>query len=1200
MRLVRNLLTVFTSLSFGLASLTPLPAQAAVVGADEFGWIAPQGQFGGMGYERIISSGQTMAISDAAPNPTRFLPGIEYFDYETTSDAFDDWGRFFIGDGANYVELTVDLTACLLQVEGQGIAPEGVDWYGTKATYSCYMNPFSLSGANFESKVVLELEGSYASWSLYVDQLSGDDVPLEIFVTGDVGSDSDTFLSSIDQDGLWAMTQGDAWDPILGYRSTEPFDFGLIDSTDFDNGPYFEGSDWRGRTAGTDFTIIAMRDRFVGNSLTSPVVRVSVLSINYLPPFNTEATQFAAQATSFFEGVGYCWPTIRSENVDFENQCGETPVSYATSPVQVNDPSNGSQGPCLAPDLAFNEVSETWLTAWFEGLGAGLAAVASISDELGNDGAPFDLSSRDAGQELPADCNIEVLSLGEAGWLVLWSDDHAVFGIPVALDGTAGESIQLSEYDTYTDIEGISAAINSSSTFFWLTWKANVSAQWSGIAIADQQTGGRLIALSDLTGSNDILVTNDASEINNSQAIAYSPDDDVWLSVGVSGDGSKISHTQLNTIGASAANFFTAEAGRQFTGVSVAYNEASNIFMVAASYDDIAGYETWIVTYPYSPTMTAQELTDAGYESQQIYQLEQVAGGVDITSLGAQGFALTWQSSTGACWAISHEFQQDICNADSVTGLTLDAYGASIDKQFVLPTDFGAQWGPRLSAGLSAGLVKYAWNYNEVYFDEANELVSDYSDQVVSALSEIDKVSRFALPVASPDNAYYVLDNQPFDEVETRSILQLDIATGTATPVMELGLATYDFAAMDIYDSEDGQLAYVASWQDSEDPTAPSSIWAANLDTQELSEPLVLEDKGEGFPKISGITTLSILDNPRAAFFCADEVGDVFLACGVMDLTTGEILSLQSAPARGDGSAAQPNGVYLSRGDSVFSLYNPDDNTIFYQADSRSVLYGMDSDPAGTMFGWSEGTLYSVAEDLTLVPIKAGFTYADTLEPVLSEAFAIGTAVQAADQVIDQQPTAASPYLGPIITAVIDGTGNRTLSAPSGSKLILEGEKLDLIDEIYLDGKNLTIESRKESQIVLQLPTVEEDVTGSLKFIWSGGTTLFANTFTIRAATTVSDLVGFKVWTKKTDSKHVKIYAKNPVGEGKIQFFFNGREMAWIRAVDETDPKLRKYQLNGIEVPYLVRTVELKPDMKNVFEIYVDGERVWRAAYFGS
>jgi hypothetical protein len=82
-------------------------------------------------------------------------------------------------------------------------------------------------------------------------------------------------------------------------------------------------------------------------------------------------------------------------------------------------------------------------------------------------------------------------------------------------------------------------------------------------------------------------------------------------------------------------------------------------------------------------------------------------------------------------------------------------------------------------------------------------------------------------------------------------------------------------------------------------------------------------------------------------------------------------------------------------------------------------------------------------------------------------------------------------------------------------------------------------------------------------------------------------------WTSKSGDS-VKVYAKNIVRQGKVQFMVNGKEIAFVRAVDANDPKLR-FANNSY---YLVRTVELGKG-KNAIEIFVDGKRVKRAAYSG-
>lgn len=88
------------------------------------------------------------------------------------------------------------------------------------------------------------------------------------------------------------------------------------------------------------------------------------------------------------------------------------------------------------------------------------------------------------------------------------------------------------------------------------------------------------------------------------------------------------------------------------------------------------------------------------------------------------------------------------------------------------------------------------------------------------------------------------------------------------------------------------------------------------------------------------------------------------------------------------------------------------------------------------------------------------------------------------------------------------------------------------------------------------------------------------------------------VWTKRLPGNtQAKLYAKSVVGVGKVQFFFNGREIAWVRAVDASDPKLRVITSGPMTgANYLVRTVDLQIG-KNVLEIYLDGERIRRTAY---
>jgi hypothetical protein len=88
-----------------------------------------------------------------------------------------------------------------------------------------------------------------------------------------------------------------------------------------------------------------------------------------------------------------------------------------------------------------------------------------------------------------------------------------------------------------------------------------------------------------------------------------------------------------------------------------------------------------------------------------------------------------------------------------------------------------------------------------------------------------------------------------------------------------------------------------------------------------------------------------------------------------------------------------------------------------------------------------------------------------------------------------------------------------------------------------------------------------------------------------------------KGWTSKLNVSEVKMYAKNIEVGRKYQFFVNGEEIAWVRKNSETDIEGSSLR-EALGTDYMVRTVDLMPG-KNALEVYIDGTRVWRAAYGG-
>jgi len=184
---------------------------------------------------------------------------------------------------------------------------------------------------------------------------------------------------------------------------------------------------------------------------------------------------------------------------------------------------------------------------------------------------------------------------------------------------------------------------------------------------------------------------------------------------------------------------------------------------------------------------------------------------------------------------------------------------------------------------------------------------------------------------------------------------------------------------------------------------------------------------------------------------------------------------------------------------------------------------------------------------------------------------------------------AANPNL-PIVTSPEPGPVN------GGGVLEIDGLKFEYITSASIGGKNAKFQVIN-GVLKIEIPAGLAPGTYDLVLFGSFGRLNVQDYITIAGDVPVTSEPVNKTWTKiNQEAETVRMIYKYPVAEGKIQFFENGREIAWVRAVDESDPKLKMVELDGEEVPYLVRTRELKPG-KNVFEIYLNGERVWRAAY---
>ena len=141
-----------------------------------------------------------------------------------------------------------------------------------------------------------------------------------------------------------------------------------------------------------------------------------------------------------------------------------------------------------------------------------------------------------------------------------------------------------------------------------------------------------------------------------------------------------------------------------------------------------------------------------------------------------------------------------------------------------------------------------------------------------------------------------------------------------------------------------------------------------------------------------------------------------------------------------------------------------------------------------------------------------------------------------------------------------------------------------------IDGKDASVKVLSDTQIQITIP---EGLSGTYDLIVVSGN----GTLTVQSAVVVSgsasSIAG--AGTKRTGDSF-RVYLFDPVAKGKVQFFVNGKEIAWVNATSASDSKLRSVVKNGVDTNYLVRTVDLEPG-KNIVEVFLDGERVKRVAY---
>lgn len=170
-------------------------------------------------------------------------------------------------------------------------------------------------------------------------------------------------------------------------------------------------------------------------------------------------------------------------------------------------------------------------------------------------------------------------------------------------------------------------------------------------------------------------------------------------------------------------------------------------------------------------------------------------------------------------------------------------------------------------------------------------------------------------------------------------------------------------------------------------------------------------------------------------------------------------------------------------------------------------------------------------------------------------------------------------YSGPVLTPPRS-------SVTAGSVLELKGANLSGVTGASIDGVNSKVEVLDSRRLRIHIP---EGLTSGRKdlVLESSSGRLTIQGFVVIVSSGLPPFASVDAFKIHRVGERARIFASGIKGLGKVQFLQNGREIAWVRAVDEMDPKLFRSQ----SLSYLVRTRDLAPG-KNKFEILVGGKSI--------
>jgi hypothetical protein len=235
--------------------------------------------------------------------------------------------------------------------------------------------------------------------------------------------------------------------------------------------------------------------------------------------------------------------------------------------------------------------------------------------------------------------------------------------------------------------------------------------------------------------------------------------------------------------------------------------------------------------------------------------------------------------------------------------------------------------------------------------------------------------------------------------------------------------------------------------------------------------------------------------------------------------------------------------------------------------------------PAGLSFNTATGEISGTPAAGT-EQVSTSYTITG-VDGALSETTTVSIEIAAAPVVVVVvAPTTTDSITGPTIFSL------SKKSARSGESLAAFGHTLSTVSYLEIAGVRVAVAELSDTRFAFDVPTGLKPGVYDLVVFSSFGKLTVQDAITILASEGKTNF-----WTKRMGSS-VKVYAKNVIGSGKVQFVVNGREIAWIRASSSADSRLSSTGMDH----YFVRTKSLSSG-KNRFEILVSGKRVWFATY---